>query len=85
MNEQQAEKEIRARVRDFAWWAGANPAARPEPADGAALEEKAAFLRAMLPIIGKNDPDTWQPGGWKRVELDEAFSVLGLAPLGWEG
>lgn len=83
MNYTQAESQIRARVRDFAWWLSSNVdrQAHPKPADDAPLEDKASFLRATLPIIARAAREDWEPGGGKRVELDEAFSVLGLAPL----
>lgn len=85
MNRNQAESEIFSRLRDFYHWLPTEILRRAHPRPRAGIEPAAEYLRQTLPIVGPSDPGAWRPGGWKRADLDEAFAVLELAPLDWNG
>lgn len=80
----QASVEVLCRVRDFSrWTASGSPLARDWQLSKniIATEAHAAELQRMFPIVKRQDPASWHPGGFKRVELDAALTVLGFPPL----
>jgi len=87
MTKNDALRNLFARMRDFSAWT--DNSETPIPVDysttsetiEAHLPEIAAFIRARFSRVKKADPYAWKVGGWKREELDEAFAILGLAPL----
>jgi hypothetical protein len=84
MERQRALGELAARTRDFHGWSCTREE-RPSIERGEEhIEAQEQFIRRFLPIIAKADMSAWVPGGYKRVQLEEAFAELGLSPLNFE-